>query len=87
MSEHTYPSRYPPGVHWSLDEAWGILDRLKPGVLEEADRAFLAGLIAGTLQRLDKERHRRDARRAKRRKRLERAGRAGEETADGGDQS
>ena len=54
MSEpvHTYPSDYPPGTNWATDEAWGILDTLKPGVLTEDVRCFLAGMIAGTLMRV-----------------------------------
>lgn len=49
---HTYPSRYPPGTNWAVDEAWAILDILRPGVLTLEHRALLAGLIAGTLVRV-----------------------------------
>lgn len=56
MSEpHTYPSDYRPGTHWALDEAWGILDRIKPGVIPDDIRAFLAGAIAGVLMKRTKE--------------------------------
>lgn len=48
-TEHTYPSRHLPGSHWATDEAWDILDRFNPGVIPEDYRAFLAGMIAGTL--------------------------------------
>lgn len=50
--EHTYPSLYPPGSTWAITEAWGILDQLRPGLLDDDTRAFLAGNIAGTLMRL-----------------------------------
>jgi hypothetical protein len=56
MSEkHTYPSDYPPGTHWAVDEAWAILDMLAPGVLDADHRNFLAGMIAGTLERVRDE--------------------------------
>jgi hypothetical protein len=34
------------------DEAWHVLDILKPGVLSDDVRFFLAGAIAGTLMRV-----------------------------------
>ena len=49
--QHTYPDRYPPGTHWASDAAWEILDTIKPGVISDDVRAFLAGLIAGRLMR------------------------------------
>lgn len=52
MSEHTYPSRYPPGTNWATNEGWKILDRIKPGVIDPEVRAFLCGMIAGTLMRV-----------------------------------
>ena len=52
MSEHTYPSQFPTGSHWAITEAWAILDLLAPDVLSEAQRALLAGAIAGTLMRV-----------------------------------
>ena len=55
--EHTYPSDYPPGTHWTTDEAWHILDTLKPGVLSDDVRYFLAGAIAGTLMRVARARN------------------------------
>ena len=55
--EHTYPSNYRPGTHWATDAAWEILDTVKPGVIPDDVRAFLAGQIAGRLAgRLMKER-------------------------------
>jgi hypothetical protein len=51
-ARHTYPSKYPPGAHWAVDEAWKILDRLPPKRLTLIERAYLAGLIAGTLDRI-----------------------------------
>jgi hypothetical protein len=52
VEQHRYPSLYPPGSHWSIDEAWAILDRLPPGMLPDEWRFLLAGIIAGTLQRV-----------------------------------
>ena len=49
---HTYPSDYPPGTTWAITEAWAILDRVTPGVIDHETRAFLAGCIAGTLVRI-----------------------------------
>lgn len=49
---HTYPSNYPPGTTWAITEAWGILDLVRPGVIDHETRAFLAGCIAGTLERV-----------------------------------
>ena len=56
MSEpvHTYPSLYPPGTMWAITEAWGILDQVRPGLIDHDTRAFLAGCIAGTLMRLSR---------------------------------
>ena len=54
-ANHTYPSKYPPGVHWSVDAGWEILDHVKPGVIPEDVRAFLCGMIAGALERVAKE--------------------------------
>ena len=53
--QHTYPSNYPPGTHWATDEAWAILDTLKPGVISDDVRFFLAGSIAGTLMRIRRD--------------------------------
>jgi hypothetical protein len=49
--QHTYASNYPPGTHWATDIGWKILDRIKPGVIPDDVRAFLAGQIAGQLMR------------------------------------
>jgi hypothetical protein len=49
--QHSYPNSYQPGTNWATDEAWKILDALPPGRLTELERAYLAGLIAGTLLR------------------------------------
>lgn len=46
MTEHTYPSQYPRGVHWATDVGWEVLDRLKPGIITEEVRAYLCGSIA-----------------------------------------
>ncbi len=48
---HTYPSLHPPGTHWATDAAWEILDALRPGRLELAERSLIAGMIAGRLMR------------------------------------
>lgn len=50
--EHTYPEGRGPGIHWALDEAWTILDTIRPGVIPDEVRVFLSGMIAGTLMRL-----------------------------------
>ncbi len=50
-NEHEYPSLHRPGTHWATDVAWEILDILKPGKLNLAERSFLAGMIAGALMR------------------------------------
>ena len=50
--EHSYPSAYQKGQHWAFDEAWALLDALRPGVLDATVRCMLAGMIAGTLVRL-----------------------------------
>ena len=47
-----YPSRYPPGLHWALDEAWSILDALPPETLSLQTRSYLAGAIWGALTKL-----------------------------------
>lgn len=46
---HEYPPDYPPGKHWSIDAAWEILDSIKPGLIPQDIRCFLAGQIAGRL--------------------------------------
>lgn len=46
-----YPSRYPPGCHWAMDEAWRILDLLQDGAIRDDVRAFLSGAIAGALMK------------------------------------
>ena len=46
----TYPSRHPPGSRWSTTAAWAILDLIKPGIIPDDVRAFLAGSIAGRLE-------------------------------------
>lgn len=51
-AKHKYPSLHKPGSHWATDEAWKILDMLKPGAIPDDTRYFLAGSIAGTLLRL-----------------------------------
>jgi hypothetical protein len=44
---------YPPNFLFRLedDAAWEILDRIKPGVIPDDVRAFLAGQVAGRLMR------------------------------------
>jgi hypothetical protein len=49
--EHQYPSEYGRGVNPALDEAWDILDTIKPGVIPVDVRAWLAGMITGLLIR------------------------------------
>lgn len=52
---HQYPDRHARGSFWATDEAWSILDRVKPGVIPGIVRAFLSGLFAGALVRIAKE--------------------------------
>ena len=47
MTGHTYPSRYGRGVDKKLDEVWDILDVIRPGVIPEDVRAYLAGAMLG----------------------------------------
>jgi len=50
--QHTYPLYSGPGTSQNLTEAWAIVDSLNPGVLTNEQRDFLAGMIAGTLNRI-----------------------------------
>jgi hypothetical protein len=49
--QHVYPSDYAPGPnqHWAVNEAWEILDSLRPGAMSDEARAFIAGKITGAL--------------------------------------
>jgi hypothetical protein len=49
LSKRTYPSRYRPGSHWAVDEAWEILDGLPVGMLPDDYRFLVAGQIVGVL--------------------------------------
>ena len=51
INGRSYPSRYPPGIHWATDEAWRILDMIKDEVISTEIRAFLSGAIAGALMK------------------------------------
>jgi hypothetical protein len=51
MAEHTYPDNFPKGAHWAVDEAWDILDKIKPGLIPDDVRIYLAGAIAGVIMR------------------------------------
>lgn len=55
LLEHVHPQEYLPGSHWAVTEAWTIVDSVKPGLLSEEVRCYLAGSIAGTLVRLRQE--------------------------------
>jgi hypothetical protein len=56
IGEHSYPDRYAPGMgDPDLDEAWKILDTIKPGLIPPDARAFLAGQICGTIGRVRSE--------------------------------
>ena len=50
-TKHTYPSMYPVGAHWSTDEAWLILDHIKPGIIPDDVRSYLVGAIASALMK------------------------------------
>jgi len=54
--KHEYPGGYEPGSHWSLDAAWEILDHIKPGLIPMDVRCWLAGAIAGRMERERQER-------------------------------
>jgi hypothetical protein len=47
--EHRYPTSYAPGAHWATDAAWELLDHIKPGVIPDDVRFWLAGAFAGRL--------------------------------------
>lgn len=56
--KHEYPSKYgpgKPGAHPAVEEAWAILDTVKPGVIPLDVRSWLAGLITGALIRTAKD--------------------------------
>lgn len=55
LTEHPYPSNYRPGTHWSVDEAWEILDQLPVGILPDDHRFLIAGMIAGALLKASKK--------------------------------
>jgi hypothetical protein len=49
---YEYPSNYYPGSGGKeLDEAWEILDTIKPGVIPLDVRSYLAGQITGILMK------------------------------------
>lgn len=50
-AKHTYAALFGPGVHWSTDRAWEILDDLPPGVLLPEQRNVMAARIAAALLR------------------------------------
>jgi hypothetical protein len=53
---HTYAAAYLPERAWQFEEAWGILDQLKPDSIQINVRLWLAGMIAGALDRVARER-------------------------------
>jgi len=52
---HTYPSGFEPGKHWAMDQAWIGLDLIKPGLIPDDLRAFLAGYFSAALVKAAKE--------------------------------
>ncbi len=52
--KHTYPEFYEAGRNWEMDEAFRVLDLLKPGTLDFPYRMFLAGAITAALQKAKK---------------------------------
>jgi hypothetical protein len=53
---HVYAAtRLPENGTWNIREAWEILDTFQPGVIPEWARLLLSGLIAATLDRVEKE--------------------------------
>jgi hypothetical protein len=55
---HVYATTRLPESGWNMREAWEILDALPPGAISVVARLFLAGLIAGALERIARERPR-----------------------------
>jgi hypothetical protein len=53
---HTYTATHLADSGWQFEEAWGILDQLKPDSIPINVRLWLAGMIAGALDRITKER-------------------------------
>ena len=53
---HTYEAAHLPESGWQYAEAWEILDQLKPNSIPINVRVWLAGIIAGALERVTKER-------------------------------
>ena len=53
---HTYEAAHLPESGWQYAEAWEILDQLKPDSIPINVRVWLAGIIAGALDRVTKER-------------------------------
>lgn len=49
--DDAYPDRHPRGSYWATTIGWDILDRLPPGRLDNAERAYLCGLIGGALSK------------------------------------
>lgn len=49
--EHTYPSDHGRGVDPILDQAWDILDAIKPGVIPVEVRTWLCGQFVGILSK------------------------------------
>lgn len=56
QAAHRYPSLFPIGSHWAIDESWRILDSLKPGAIKDDTRFLLGGMIAGALMKAVAER-------------------------------
>lgn len=48
-AEHQYPSEYGRGIDPVLNQAWDILDTIKPGVIPTDVRAWLAAQITSIL--------------------------------------
>lgn len=59
---HSYPSAYPRhSGFWALDEAWNILDTIRPGILSPEVRFYLAGRISGAMMLAETKRGKPDA--------------------------
>jgi hypothetical protein len=52
---HVYAATRLPESGWNMREAWDILDVIEPGVIPINARLYLAGLIAGALDRIAKD--------------------------------
>lgn len=51
---HTYPRNHGPGSTWMTTIAFAVLDNLRPGIIPDPTRFYLAGLFAGAINEVMK---------------------------------